>query len=114
MPRAAIAAITLLGLAVAGWLGAEGPPAVEPPRTWIRVTDGVVRSSGFPTTFALIEDREAILIGASAGADLAQLKTFGVDKIRGALLTHHDRGVTAPAHPPAWLQQPDAERPSKH
>lgn len=91
--------------------------AQMPDPAWQAVTPGVLRSAGMPTTYALVEDGGAVLIGAGRTATLDSLKPHGVQNVELVLLTHHHRdgcalaedyarqGVTvrAPAASAPWL-----------
>jgi glyoxylase-like metal-dependent hydrolase (beta-lactamase superfamily II) len=86
-PRtAAWAAFLGLALAAAGCAAPEVRVS-----TWQPVGEGVWRSPGTPAAYALIEGDSALLIGAAAGADPAELRFAGASKIDLVLLTHHHR-----------------------
>ena len=64
---------------------------------WLEVVPGVLRSSGYPCAYALVDGRVALLVGAPRGAKLPALKQRGVDQCELVLLTHHHRDSTEQA-----------------
>src|SRR2546421_4108844 len=88
----------LFALASVVGLGVNAAAAADPASpAWQQVVPGVFRSEGFPYAYALVADRSALLVGASAGANLPALKQRGVDRCELVLLTHHLRDSCAQA-----------------
>lgn len=82
--RLAVAALWTAALA-----GCAEPPPREP--NWTRVTEHVWRSPAATASYALIDGDSALLFGAPAGADPAELQYAGITAIHGVYLTHHHR-----------------------
>lgn len=90
--------VVVLGTAVwvAGQLGAGG----ERPATWTEVVPDVWRSAGSPAGYALVHDKQVLLIDAPVGPETLAAKN--VRRVDGVLLTHHHRDTIAAL--PAYLK----------
>jgi glyoxylase-like metal-dependent hydrolase (beta-lactamase superfamily II) len=89
--------LTALGclaiVAVVAWLGTTGYGGKKNASTWIEVAPGILRTSGYPAGYALLDGENALLIDAPQTA--AGLDAHGIKKIDGVLLTHYHRGSCA-------------------
>jgi glyoxylase-like metal-dependent hydrolase (beta-lactamase superfamily II) len=82
-------------LAAAAWVGNNKEPDRESAAGWHRVADGVYRSPGPTSGYALVAGEHALLIDAPDDAEA--LKAHGVRTIDVVLLTHHHRDSAAAA-----------------
>lgn len=85
--RIFIGALCLFLVLTAAWMSRSGTDDKNP--TWKEVAPGIMRSTGFPAGYALVDGDAALLIDAPT--DAANLK--GIRKIEGVLLTHYHRDV---------------------
>jgi glyoxylase-like metal-dependent hydrolase (beta-lactamase superfamily II) len=87
------AAVCVLTVAIAAWLGGADDKAKTKNTEWIEIAPGMLRSPGLPAGYALIDGETALLIDAPLPAD--GLKAHGIKKIGAVLLTHHHRDTGA-------------------
>ncbi len=97
VPRKLLAAACVLLVLGSAWLGRSAWRSPEADSSWTPVQPGVLRSSGSPAGYALIEGDSALLIDAPHGAKLEELRARGVTKVESVLLTHHHRDTMARA-----------------
>jgi glyoxylase-like metal-dependent hydrolase (beta-lactamase superfamily II) len=90
--RIPIALVCLASLTAAAWLSSRERPEAG---AWTEVSPGVWRSPGIPTSYAILEGENALLIDAAAPVE--GLAARGAKKIEMALLTHHHRDTVAQA-----------------
>jgi glyoxylase-like metal-dependent hydrolase (beta-lactamase superfamily II) len=84
--------VSIAGLLIAAWIGASRPEEKARGGHWAEVAPGILRTSGLPAGYALVDGANALLIDAPSQArDLPE----GISKIDAVLLTHYHRGVCA-------------------
>ena len=97
-------------LVAAVWIGKQNAEDRKPEGAWTLVASGVYRAPGATAGYALVAGENALLIDAPTDAE--GLKTHGVHKIEGILLTHHHRDTAAFAGrllaDGAWVRAPRA------
>ena len=96
MRRFAVLIVCCLILSVVAWWARGGVLAENPAaKNWTEIEPGVWRSKGLPCGYALIDGDAALLIGAARSVDWRGLRSLGVQRVEGCLLTHHHRDTSA-------------------
>ncbi len=81
--------LVVAALGAAALASCADAPKREP--NWTRVLDHVWRSPAATACYALVDGDSALLFGAPAGADPAELQYAGITAIHAVYLTHHHR-----------------------